>query len=184
MRPTVIRLAATFALLVGAPSAAQAADFSISGHYQYGVSVNGSALPSYYASAVGGRLGFSFDNNLYLGAVADFYLGESSSFEGLDVDLSSYNLFAEVGYNFNLPGLPLTIRPRIGAGYLSLSSPDNLATFGLTDGTFAVTPGVSLRYSLISALFIGAEAQMVIPTEQLEQIEKAVSLGASVGLSF
>lgn len=160
---------------------ASALDFEASAHLGYGVAVNDNGSPlDPYGFGVGARAGVGL-SGLRLGAALTYFLG--SGVDGLDgTGASTLHVAGEVGYDISLPALPLTVRPRVGLGLVSQSF-----DFGLTDGdfqSFAVSPGLSVRYSILPMLFAGLEAEVIVPTEALESNIKAVNIGLSVGASF
>lgn len=169
------------AALLAAPAAE--AGFGASVHAQYGIGLNaGEGQPTGYGLGVGGRAGFTFGFGLYTGALVDYYLGETVGEGPLEASNNVFNVAAETGFDFSLPVLPLTVRPRIGLGLLVQSLDVGIAS---TSGdSFVVMPGVSVLYDLGPFLHAGLEGTVVVPTESLETNEKALTVGLSFGARF
>jgi len=85
----------------------------------YGAATQGDSDRNPYASTLGASAGYSLGFGLYLGAMADYFVGDSEYLfgSGSQVTRLSYDwshMAAEIG--FDLPAAKLVVRPSLGVG--------------------------------------------------------------------
>lgn len=85
---------------------------SFSGGVDYG---NGDGV-SAFGWGLNGRGGVTLDNGFYLGAVGEYFFGESRKTLTAQEDSSSWQWLAEGGYDFGVLD-NLVIRPKLGLGF-------------------------------------------------------------------
>lgn len=154
-------------------STASAFEIEGSVHAGYGIGINqGQAEP--YGFAIGGRGGVTLGSNLHFGGLVEYYVGDEFS--------DSFRASAEVGYDFSIPGVPLMLRPRVGAGWLTQSL--DIAGLGDSSDTFVLSPGLTVRYGILPFLFVGLETDLLVPTEDLENNAKSLTIAGAVGVKL
>lgn len=145
------------------------------------------ADPSPYAAGLGVRAGVTLPASLYLGASLDYFFGGSEEIAGLDISLSTFQLLANVGYDFGLG--PLTLRPIVGLGFSQVSSDVDGDDFGgvqvtgaTEDGDFALSPGVEAMIGL-GLLNVGGELRYnKVFSGDVDR--DAVIIGVGLGISL
>jgi hypothetical protein len=136
---TLLAAAGGLCVLVAPVDAAAAPGLTLSASLRalYGAAADDVTL-SPYEAGIGLRGGVTLSGGLYLGASLDYFFGDSD--DALDAEVGIYQLFGNVGYDFEL-GL-LMLRPSLGFGLAQ-----STIEFGDEDdseGNFALSPGAEL----------------------------------------
>lgn len=163
--------------------------FSVSAHGHYGIGFNevdrapqlSGGAPSAYQLGCGGRIGYS-PLNIYLGVLADYYFGSSDPVQGIEQSANAFHIAGEVGYNLSFIPV-LGLRPYVGFGLISFGG--EFGGFDLSGGdSFALSPGISTDFSIAGPVFAQLDARFLIPTENLEEVEKSLTIALGVGIKL
>ncbi|NTV47957.1 MAG: porin family protein [Chlorobiales bacterium] len=122
-----------------------------------------------YNFGLGARGGYMITNDIYVGGMFTYNLGKS---EG-DVDVTSYIISGEVGYNIPMQGSNFSVRPYVGLGILGASvDVPSYTVFGYTYGggsestsDFYLAPGVVCTVPVGTNMFVGADARYMIVSD-------------------
>ncbi|NTW49464.1 MAG: porin family protein [Chlorobiales bacterium] len=126
---------------------------------------------------IGARGVYEIQNNITLGASFTYNLGKSQG----GVDITSWFLAAEGGYNIPLQGSNVSVRPYVGVGIAGVSaSYDYYGYSGSTSDTkFYLRPGVTVTVPVGGNFFVGGDACF-----HVVQDINAFGIYATVGTNF
>jgi outer membrane autotransporter protein len=106
---------------------------SLSGHLGYGIDLDDGNLNP-YGFGMGARGGYTFDPNIYVGGLFDFFFGESdttSAFGGsATASARSWIFQVEGGYDFGVTRT-IVLRPKMGLGMTSITGKGCVSALGL-----------------------------------------------------
>lgn len=112
--------------------------------FRYGIELeDGDFNP--WGPGLGLDVGYTTQQQLYIGGVFDYFFGDSESGPGGSVDANIWHLGAEGGYD--LGDETVVIRPKLGLGVATIVGELCLTGFGCQDDSetdFALTPGAQL----------------------------------------
>lgn len=139
----------------------------------------------YLRLGFGGRLGYVFESQVYLGGLFDYYLGttKQASLKNAtgDVRESAWTLNLELGYDFGVArGFDVRVFGGLGNTKLSTRSdydPGPLKDNTLVDSKLTVTLGLLGNYDL-GPIFVGPEVRLLVANGT------ALVGGAHVGMAF
>lgn len=85
----------------------------------YGIAAQGDNLRNEYNASIGAQTGYTFGFGLYLGAIADYFIGDGetiagTSLESIELTYDWSHLALEAGYD--LPVNKIVLRPSVGFG--------------------------------------------------------------------
>jgi hypothetical protein len=138
----------------------------------------GTGFADTYGLGFEGRVGYTFENGLYAGGAAQYYLGHSVN----DQQAHAAFVGGEVGYKL-FPTPKLEIRPYAFAGpafitQVAAAPVPNLPPNSYSKTDFALQPGVLAMYHFGDA-FVGGDAHvMLFPSPN------SIALMASGGMGF
>jgi len=132
---------------------------------------------------IGGRVGYTFDKPVYLGATFMYHAGKDGVVEAPGVTSSSSTFMypgVEAGYDIGIG--PVLLRPYAGAGLLigriSQTVTGNEDT--RTESAFMVYPGLNAHYIIgRTPIFVGGDTRLLLP---FENQSPSLSLLGTAGL--
>lgn len=130
---------------------------------------------------VGARGGYMVTNEIYAGGMFTYNFGKS---EG-GIDVTSYIISGEVGYNIPLEGSNFTVRPYVGLGIATASASGDISYLGYSysvdesSSEFYLAPGVVCTVPVGDNLFVGADARYMIISDL-----NAFGIYGTIGMNF
>lgn len=166
-------------LALGEPTAGPEA-FSLFVHANYGVGFDLDDSIDAYGFGSGLHAGYTFPVPIYAGFYFDYYNGDGEEVLGRGLEGGALLLGLELGYDL-LPQGPtgISFRPTLGIGYgRFLRDVDLIRQY---PSSFVLTPGLRLVVPVVHGVLLSMGGRVHIPTRDLSDSEKAVSLEAGVG---
>lgn len=159
--------------------------FSLHADVGYGFAVEGDSLRSPYDALIAAHGGYTFDMGLHLGAMADYFIGDTQYVAGTNRDSLEWNydwshMAAEVGYDFALN--KLVLRPTLAAGAAVRGSClDNVC---YSDAFLLVAPSITALAPLGEhSFFTFAVRYFLVPGGDSDPFD-GVAFAAGLGAAF